>query len=130
MRFENELRSLACSFYWQRLYMSSKELSGIHLFENNTNFSGFQVMFLYWLEIYTMLYRELAIQEWTNLDEEVIKDLTRCNAFLYWRQREQEKKINQTNQELKHSTSGRKSLKNGSGKDFQIFQGAKNKGGN
>lgn len=128
MRFENELRVLASSFYWQRLYMSSKEMSGIHLFENTMNFTGFQVMFLYWLEIYSMLYREFAMKEWINLDEEVIKDFTRCNAFLYWRQREQEKKLNETNQELKHPTSGTKSLKS-SGKDFKIFQGATNKGG-
>lgn len=129
MKFDKEIRDLASSFYWQKIYISSKEMNGIQLFENNFNISGFQVMFLYWLEIYNSLYKDLALKEYENLSENVIKDYRRCDAFLYWREKEQEKKINVANQEIKKTTRMTKAGSKGKHKSYNIFKGATNKGG-
>ncbi len=69
-----------------------------------------------------MLYDELYQMEWNNLDEAVIKDNDRTDAFLYWRRKEQEKRMR------KHKREERKS-ENKSGK-FKIFSGAKKEGDN
>ena len=55
--------------------------------------------------------------EWQNLDEEVIKDNIRCDAFLYYRRKEQEKRIRKNQREEKESNK-----KGG----IPIFSGAKN----
>lgn len=93
MNDETLIRKLARGNFWQNIYKSSKENSGIHLFENQTNFSGFQVLFLYWLNIYEMLYKELWEKEWIYLSKDVINDDDRTDAFLYYRGKELDKKI-------------------------------------
>lgn len=121
MRLEYYIRSLARSPYWQEIYRSSKECSGIHLFENNTNLSGLQYMFLYWLRVYDLLYSELSQKQWQVLDMDVINDDCRCDAFLYWRKTE----IDKQNRDIKKQE--RKS-KNGNKKgmrDFNVFKGGK-----
>ena len=92
MEIEQQIRKLARSTYWQNLYQSAKEIGSIHLFENNTNFSGLQGLFLFWLSVYESLYTDLNKKEWKYLDEKVIHSDVRCDAFLYWRRqmREQE----------------------------------------
>ena len=93
MFLEIEIRKLAKSFYYQSLYASAKDVANITLFENTKNISGIQMIFLYWLRIYSMLFKELAEKEWINLDEEVINDNLRCDAFLYWRSKKIEKDL-------------------------------------
>ncbi len=110
MNLENQIRILARSSYWQEIYHSSKECSVINLFENNSNFSGIQWLFLYWLRIYSMLYEELSRLEWENLDMSVIKDNDRCDALLYWRSKQIEKDIRKSKTEEKKSR--RKKSKN------------------
>jgi len=86
---ENKLRQLASSCYWQSLYRASKE-NGMQLFDNNTNLSGLQVVFLYWLELYSFLYDLIAKKEYPFLDDEYIKSTIRVDAFLYYRKRKTE----------------------------------------
>lgn len=121
MNLDNQLRHLARSSYWQQLYTASKDCHGIQLFRNTSNFSGIQVLFLYWLRVYSMLYDELYQLEWPNLSEEVIKDDDRCDAFLYWRRKEQEKKLRE------YQMNQRKGSKGKSGQIFKIFSGPINK---
>lgn len=116
MNIEKEIRKLAKSAYWQEFYNASKDVSGIHLFENNTNLSGRQYLFLYWLRVYSMLYKELAELEWSNLDEEVILDDDRCDAFLFWRGKKLQQKIKE-HRDL--SKGPRKSGKN----NFRVYKG-------
>ena len=71
MKVEVQIRQMARSSYWQEIYTSSKNCSGIYLFENQSNFSGIQYLFLYWLRVYSMLYDELGSFEWENLDIKV-----------------------------------------------------------
>lgn len=84
MDIEKMIRKLARSTFYQNIYRSCKELN-LNLFENDRNFSGLQSLFLYWLSVYDLLYSELNMKEWKYLDEKVINDDLRCDAFLYWR---------------------------------------------
>ena len=123
MFIESQIRTLARTLYWQKLYNQSKNGSGIYLFENNTKFSGIQTLFLYWLEVYHILYKELAEMEWENLDEKVLKDDIRTDAFLYWRNKQQEKELFQIRKEERLSKN--KKIKDKSNvKHYPIFKGA------
>ncbi len=121
MKLESQIRKLARSSYYQEIYNASKSCSGIYLFENQTNFSGVQYLFLYWLRVYSMLYEELSKLEWENLDIKVIEDDDRCDAMLYWRSKQIEKDIK------KAKIEERKGNKK-TGKTMKIFSGAKHKG--
>lgn len=119
MNIESYIRLLARNPYWQEVYRSSQKCSGIHLFENNTNISGLQYLFLYWLRVYDLLYTEMANNAWDNLDYAVIKDDDRCDAFLYWRKKEIDRQNHQHKKEqrkLKHKKGTR---------DFKIYKGGK-----
>jgi len=103
MDIEKMIRKLARSTYYQNIYKSAKEIGSIQLFENQMNFSGLQSLFLFWLSIYEMLYSELGQKEWKYLDENVIKDDYRCDAFLYWRGQMKEADIDKHKREQKES---------------------------
>lgn len=119
MNLESYIRKLSCSSYWQQIYKSSKECSGIHLFENKTNISGLQCLFLYWLQVYNLLYTELAQKSWQVLDIDVINDDDRCDAFLYWRKIEIDKQHNEQKKQERKATR-KKGVK-----DFNIYKGKK-----
>lgn len=93
MSIEKQIRMLARSIYWQNIYRTAKEIGTIQLFENKTNFSGLQSLFLFWLNVYDSLYTDLAQKEWKYLDEKVIQSDIRCDAFLYWRAQMREQEI-------------------------------------
>lgn len=122
MNIESRIRALAKSHYWQRLFQGTKDYNGICLFENTNNLSGLQISFLYWLEIYNILYQELAHREWDILDEQVIKDDVRCDAFLYWRFKQQQKEILKYKETAKQSKSGSKAKSNQ--RSFKIYSGS------
>lgn len=126
MKVEEAVRKMARSAYWQRIYRSSKKLSNISLFINVNNFSGLQYLFLHWLEIYDILYQEYYNKEWDILDEELINDDIHCDAFLYWRKREQDIKISENKKEMKKNKFKTKS-KGKNQKNFRLFNGPKNK---
>lgn len=123
MRLEAHIRYLARNSYWQEIYHASKNCSGIHLFNNQTNFSGLQSLFLYWIRVYAMLYQELIQLDWDNLDEQVIKDNDRCDAFLYWRSKQIEKDVRKMKREQKKSNKKRKTF------GIPIFSGKQDKEG-
>lgn len=99
MDYIEEIRKLARSTYYQNIYSSSKELGSIHIFENIYNFSGIQVLFLFWLEVYSNLYSELSQKKWKYLDEKVIENDIRCDAFLYWRKQQNDIEIDKQKRE-------------------------------
>ena len=123
MRLEAQIRKLARSNYWQTIYHSSKKCSGVYLFDNQTNFSGIQYLFLHWLSVYSMLYEELSSLEWTNLDQKVINDDYRCDCFLYWRGKDIEKELRKSKFEERKTNNKPKMM------GLPIFQGKKNKEG-
>ncbi len=119
MNIESQIRELAKSVYWQEIYKASQSCSGINLFENQNNFSKIQFNFLYWIRVYAMLYDELYSLEWQNLDEAVFNDNDRCDAFLYWRRKQQEKKIRQYKKDEKKHTPKKPNM-------MKVFTGADN----
>lgn len=121
MNLETKIRKLARSNYWQEIYYHSKESAGIYLFENRSNFSGVQYLFLYWMRIYSLLYAELAHKDWDNLDKNVIEDDIRCDAFLYYRSREQDKKMLKYKQDEKKAH--RKGKKGKNLTSYPIYEG-------
>ena len=94
MDIEKQIRKLARSTYWQNVYRSAKDIGSIQIFENTTNFSGLQSLFLFWLHVYESLYTDLGQKEWKYLDEQVINSDIRCDAFLYFRGQMREQQIN------------------------------------
>ena len=103
MEIEPQIRKLARSTYWQNVYRSAKEIGSIQLFENITNFSGLQSLFLFWLSVYDTLYSELSSKEYKYLDEKVLDSDIRCDAFLYWRSQIKEAEIDKHKREQRES---------------------------
>lgn len=110
MNIDAQLRKLAKTSYWQNIYKTSKECSGIKLFFNDSNFSGLQSRLLYWLSTYDSLFTDLATHEDDLLTNDVLEDDDRTDAYLthrskkndfLWRKHRQEeaeaqKKANRT----------------------------------
>jgi len=101
MDYIDVIRKLARSTYYQNIYSAAKDVGSIQLFDNQNNYSGLQSLFLYWLKVYDLLYGELSQKEWKYLDEDVINDDCRCDAFLYWRGQNREAELNKNKQEQK-----------------------------
>jgi hypothetical protein len=112
MNIESIVRNLAKSNYYQNLYNSSKETNCIQLFNNMNNYSGIQSLFLYWLRIYSMLYDDLMSKESIFLTENVINDEIRCDAYLFYKRKKQEREIKKYNEEKQKMNMGVKDNKN------------------
>jgi len=76
------LRKLAKSNRFQALYRRVKESGFLKLFKNDYDLSKIQDIFLYYLEIYYMLYQDLAEKK-PYLTEEVIDNELRTDAYLF-----------------------------------------------
>lgn len=91
------LRNLAKSDKWQIIYNRAKEIGTIKLFNNDSDFTKVQIMFLYYLELYASLYKDLGSHE-PYISEDVINDSIRCEAYIFWRStqkyKEQKQKSN------------------------------------
>lgn len=88
---EATVRKIAKSYKYQLLYDKSKEMSSIRLFRNDIDFTGIQLMFLRWLEIYHSLYEDLALKK-EYISQEVIDDNIRAEAYLLYRDKNRGKK--------------------------------------
>ena len=110
MNITEYIRKMARSAYWQNIYRTAKECSTISLFNNGCEYSALQSQFLYWLKMYDMLYSELSQNDWIYLSESVIDNDYRCDAFLYYRKRQIEEKMQKDKLEAsknKIKTSGK-----------------------
>jgi len=85
------LRKVAKSNKYQILYNRAKNLGTIKLFSNDVNYTQAQIWFLYWLEVYSSLYTDLAMNE-KYIDEEVIEDDLRTDAYILYRQEKRKEK--------------------------------------
>lgn len=108
MNFEKEIRKLARSNYWQTIYNANKENVNIQLFDNKSNLSGPQLVFLQWLQTYYSLYTDLAQKESQLLTEEVIEDDERTNAYLAYRRKKLEAEFFKYQKEKKQEELKRK----------------------
>lgn len=101
MDYIANIRALARSDFYQNLYSNAKEISSLNLFDNTTNYSGLQVLFLHWLKVYDVLYSEMHQKEWRYLDQAVLDNDVRCDAFLHWRGIQREAELNKNKNEQK-----------------------------
>jgi len=89
------LRKLAKSVKYQNLYIRAKELHNIKIFNNDSDFTYLQVLFLYYLELYASLNAASNSQE-KYLTEEVIDDWIRIESYLLWKNKNKNKKETKT----------------------------------
>jgi len=98
MNYNTIIRKLARSVYWLNLFTMAKTIGTIQMFENNTNYSGLQIQLLYWLRVYDMIHELIGEKKYSFLDEAVINDDVRTDAFLYFYSQQREKEL----QDLRH----------------------------
>lgn len=81
------LRELAKSDYYQSLYNNAKELN-IQMFDNNSNFTRIQLMFLSFTGMYSMLQTDILMGD---VNERVLDNFIYEDAYLYWKQKSSKK---------------------------------------
>jgi len=87
---ETIIRKLARSYDCQFMYTRAKELN-LKIFNNDSNLTKAQIIFLQWLHIYNSLY-ECIIRKENYITEEVIEDDLRCDSYLLWRRKNKDVK--------------------------------------
>jgi len=112
MNIETAIRNLAKSNYYQSLYSSAKEMNCINFFNNTTNYSGVQTLFLYWLRVYSVLYEDLMSKESPFITENVINDTIRCDAYLYYKRKKYDKQMKKYQEDKQKSDMGVKDKEN------------------
>ena len=108
----NALQTLARSNTAQTVYRHSKELTGLRLFNNDTDLSHLQILYLYYLSLYESLYNDLSMGE-EFISEDVIKDDIRVDAYLLY------KRVNRKN---KKQNANIKSVVDNAGSGSLIFR--------
>jgi len=98
------LKKLAKSDKYQILYNRAKEIGTLKLFRNDYDLSGIQTSFLYLLQMYNVLYRDLS-EDRDYISEEVIADDIRTEAYLLLRQELIKKKDKKNYSKKEISTS-------------------------
>ena len=87
MQIYDCLDKLASTTYWQNLYSQSREINGIRLFNNDSDFSLIQILFLQCLEVRYQLWQDVLSGD---LDEKILKDSLRVKAYLFNKRRKRE----------------------------------------
>ena len=87
------LQKIARSNEHQTLFNRAKEISSLRLFRNDSDLSLLQNYYLYFLELYSMLYNDLNSKA-DFLTEEVIQDTIRVEAYLLLRKETKENEQN------------------------------------
>ncbi len=96
------IRQLASSVKWQNRYSTCKDLHGFRLFSNVIDLTVLQQSVIYWLSVYCNLYTDLSLSK-KNISIEVIKDHIRCDSYLYWRKKQDDKSDNTENDKKQKS---------------------------
>ena len=109
MKYNNSpIRTLARSTEWQNLYSRAKELR-LNLFENISDFSKIQIIFLYFLEIYNSIYTDIAMGDCV-MNHDKIKDDMIVDAYLIYKRKNRDKGKGSTKKGKKSNTKGMNSL--------------------
>lgn len=95
------LRKLAKNDYWQSIFSLSKE-HNISLFDNNTNFSEIQFTFLKYLNFYSNLFTDIALNE---VNEIVLTNDIFEDSYMYWKNKKDKKAINKINKDKQDSSN-------------------------
>lgn len=87
MEPEAIIRKLAKTNKYQSLFALTKE-AGFPLFENKTNYTSIQILFLNFLAFYYNLYTEVALND---ISEIVFTDDIYEDAYMYYKRKEKVK---------------------------------------
>jgi len=82
------LRQLAKSNYWQSIYAYSKEVGGIQLFLNVSEFTSLQLDFLNELSYFHSIYYDIATDD---IDERVLDNDIYTDAYMFYKQSKRKK---------------------------------------
>jgi hypothetical protein len=86
------LIKLAKSLNYQNLFQASKEVNGIRLFRNDTDFSKIQRFFLNYLYIFDTIYQDIATK---NISKYVLDDNDiYWESYILWRREKGNKEDN------------------------------------
>lgn len=94
------LRKLAKSNYYQTLYSFSKE-SGVPIFQNDRNFTNFQVIFMTYLAFYHTIETDIYMGE---VDSRVLEDVIYEDAYVDYKNEERKKTAEQMTKSAKQVT--------------------------
>ncbi len=83
------VRQLAKTPYWQSVYGACKEVN-FHLFENTSNYSDLQILFLNYIGFYSVLNLDVAMGEVTDI---VLEDDIYEESYMHYKNRVDKKKI-------------------------------------
>lgn len=103
MKKNNIIRDLARSHKWQTLYSRAKDL-GLKLFSNKEDLTRLQIIFLDYLELYSSLYQDVAMEE-EGISMEKIKDDIMVDAYLVFKKRQRSKKKSKNKKERKKNNT-------------------------
>jgi hypothetical protein len=76
------IRDLANSNKYQSLLNARSEICEVRLFNNNSNFSRIQLMFINWLQFYKFLRSEVVSDEVSDV---ILKDEIYSDSYYLWR---------------------------------------------
>lgn len=93
MQIDDLLRKLAKSIEQQNLFIASKEINGIKLFENDTELSKLQHLYLSYLYFYSDLYTDIALKK---VIPNVLVNFIREDSYSYYK-RNKEPEIDKKN---------------------------------
>jgi len=85
------LQNICKSSEHQIYYHRVKEIGSLRLFENDRDLSKLQIMYLYYLELFAVLFQDLNMSE-KYISEEVINDPIRREAYLLYRREKRNQK--------------------------------------
>lgn len=89
------LRKLAKQDYYQTLFILSKEMNNIRIFNNDCDFTYLQIDFLKYLGFYYSLYSDINYGEVSDI---VLKDSIYEDSYIYYKNKVEKKQLakNQT----------------------------------
>lgn len=106
---EELIRKLAKSNKYQTLFTYFKE-SGVQFFRNNTDYTQIQITFLNWLNFYSTIYLDIALD---YVSEIVLENNTYEDAYFYYKSKnktkmyeEKTKKVSKKDKNIETQTTG------------------------
>ena len=95
---ESTIRKLAKSVKWQNFFSATKDLGTLKLFENSSDLTKIQSIFLSYLYMYDSLYKDLMTEKISShiMDCEIYED-----AYLLYRKTKQSDNESDKQSELK-----------------------------
>lgn len=100
-RRNDPLRVLARSTKYQNIYSMAKELHGVQLFENVSDFSKIQLNFLYWLSVYHRLYEAKALKENQFIQDLEFDSDFAVDCYLIWEDKQRKKPVDKKDEKKK-----------------------------